>query len=37
METTQKDLDARWEELSERFDALVEQLQPIDFDTEEIF
>ena len=36
METENKDLE-RWEELSERFDALVEQLQEIDFDTEEIF
>lgn len=36
METENKELE-RWEELSERFDALVEQLQEIDFDTEELF
>lgn len=36
METQKTDLE-RWEELSERFDALVEQLQEIDLDTEEIF
>jgi hypothetical protein len=36
METQKTELE-RWMELSERFDALVEQLQPIDFDTEEIF
>ena len=36
METENKELE-RWMELSERFDALVEQLQEIDFDTEELF
>jgi hypothetical protein len=36
METQKTDLE-RWMELRERFDALVEELQEIDLDTEETF
>lgn len=36
METQKTNLE-RWEELSERFDALLDELQEIDLDTEETF
>ena len=36
METQKTDFE-RWMGLSERFDALLDELQEIDFDTEEIF
>lgn len=36
METQKTDLE-RWMELRERFEALVDELQEVDFEPEEIF